>query len=228
MPRTADQNLALREASRKRILDAAIKRFSRQGYASTSIRDIAREAGLAQGLLYSHFRGKEDLLRALFRRSMDDVRESFAAPAAAAPQEEMPPLERLIRSGLSILRRNLDFWRLSYGVRMQESVVKALGPDLQAWTRDILRTLVGIFRSSGSEAPGIDAALFFAAFDGVCQHYVLDPERYPLDKVAGALIARFTPAAPADRRAGKPGPSRTRSSPKSNKGASHGKSGRRR
>jgi AcrR family transcriptional regulator len=189
-PRTADQNRALRDASRERLLAAAIRLFARQGYASTPVRAIAEEAGVAQGLLYSHFRGKEDLLRALFRRSMEDVRESFAA-AREVRTPGGTPLERLARSAAAILRRNLDFWRLSYGVRMQQGVAEALGPELKAWTRDILAVLEGHFRAAGSRRPSVDAALFFAALDGVCQHFALDPEGYPLDPVIDALVALF-------------------------------------
>lgn len=215
MPRTAEQNQALRDASRERLLAAAMRRFSRDGYSATSIRGIAQEAGVAQGLLYSHFPGKEELLRALFRRSMDDVRESFAAAAAQGPSGPPvgSPLERLVTVSVAILRRNLEFWRLCYGVRMQPGVVEALGPDLQAWTGEILATLGIHFRAAGSRRPDLEAALFFAAFDGMCQHFVLAPHRYPLEELSALLLARFTPAA-------RPGRAGKSSAPKP-KGASH-------
>lgn len=221
-PRTPVQNQALREASRGRILEAALRLFSRLGYEAASIRLIAAEAGVAQGLMYSHFRGKEDLLKALFRRGMDDVRETFAAAADA----DGPSLERLTRSAVSVLRRNLGFWKLTYGIRMQEGAVKALGRDLEDWTREILSTLEGHFRRSGSDRPGIDAALFFAALDGVCQHFALDPEGYPFEAVAAALAARFAPetGARAARRKGRTAaPGR-----KTAEGGKHGNANRRR
>lgn len=222
-PRTADQNQALREASRGRILEAALRLFSRLGYEAASIRLIAAEAGVAQGLMYSHFRGKEDLLKALFRRGMGDVRETFASAAADG---DRPPLERLTRSAVSVLRRNLGFWRLAYGIRMQEGAVKALGRDLEDWTREILTTLEGHFRRSGSDRPGIEAALFFAALDGVCQHYALDPEGYPFEAVAAALASRFAPepgarAARGKGRSAAPGG-------KTAEGGNHGNANRRR
>jgi AcrR family transcriptional regulator len=192
-PRTADQNQALRDATRERLLEAALKVFGRLGYEAASVRLIAGEAGVAQGLMYSHFKGKEDLLKALFRRGMDQVRESFAA---ASGEDDRPPLERLVVSALDLIRDNLDFWRLSYGVRMQPGVVKALGRDLEGWTTEILAVLQTLFKASGAADPRIEAALFFAAFDGLCQHFVLDPARYPLEKVSAALLERFTPAAP--------------------------------
>jgi AcrR family transcriptional regulator len=222
MARTAEQNRAMRDQSRERILAAAQRLFAQRGYAVATVREIAASAGLSQGLLYTHYLSKEELLRALFRRGMDDVRASFAAAAASpapdhpptrkksstpadSPARAMPasggkhptgnshvsPLESLVRSALDILRRNIDFWRMSYGLRMQAGVAEALGPDLASWTREILATLEGHFRSAGSRRPAIDAALFFAAFDGLCQHYVLDPRHYPLEELASSLIERF-------------------------------------
>lgn len=209
MARTAEQNRAMRDQSRERILAAALRLFAQRGYAVATVREIAASAGLSQGLLYTHYLSKEELLRALFRRGMDDVRASFAAAASPAPAEapargrpaaggkhpprnpQVSPLESLVRSALDILRRNIDFWRMSYGLRMQAGVAEALGPDLAAWTREILATLEGHFRSAGSRRPAIDAALFFAAFDGLCQHYVLDPRHYPLEEIASSLIERF-------------------------------------
>jgi AcrR family transcriptional regulator len=187
-PRTPAQNQALRAATRARILDGALKAFSRHGFEGASISLIAKEAGVAQGLLYSHFEGKDDLLRAIFGRSLEDVRESFMA---AAGDDSIPPLERLIRSAFSILRRNLGFWKLSYGIRMQEPVLKTLGSALQDWSREISETLEAHFRAAGADRPAVEAAILFAAIDGISQHYALDPARYPLDAVADGLIARY-------------------------------------
>jgi AcrR family transcriptional regulator len=226
-PRTPDQNQALREASRERILEAAMRLFSRLGYEAASIRLIAAEAGVAQGLMYSHFRGKEELLKALFRRGMDDVRQTFAAASSSgAPGDGGSPLGRLVQGAVAALRRNPGFWKLSYGLRMQEGVVKALGRDLEAWTREILANLEGHFRRSGSGEAGVDAALFFAALDGVCQHFALDPESYPFEAVAAALVARFAPAAEARTAQGKPKPAAARGEPV--KGGRHGNANRRR
>ena len=192
-PRSPEQNRALRDATRSRVLDSALRLFSRLGYQAASIRRIARDADVAQGLLYSHFRGKEDLLRALFRLSMEDVRSSFAA---AAEPDGRPPLERLIRSAFATLRGKLAFWRLTYGVRMQEPVMRALGPDLKAWTGEILGFLEAHFRAAGARQPALEAAMLFAAIDGISQHYALDPRHYPLEAVEAALVARYAPAAP--------------------------------
>ena len=51
------------EAGRRiQIVRAAAAVLGRQGYAATSLRDVAREAKVAPGLLHYYFESKEDLL----------------------------------------------------------------------------------------------------------------------------------------------------------------------
>jgi AcrR family transcriptional regulator len=188
MARSKELNQRMREASAQRILKAALRLFAAHGYAGTSIRMIASAAGISVGLLYNYFPTKADLLGALFERSMRDVEASFASAEAAPPEER---IERLVRSAFEILAANRDFWRLSYGVRMQPAVLAGLGKQLQAWTKAIQSTLVRYVASAGSTRPEVDAALLFALIDGVSQHYVLDPRAYPLGAVADGIVALF-------------------------------------
>jgi len=51
-----------KENTRMRIIDAATRLFAEQGYQQTTISEIAKVVGLAEGSIYDHFRGKEDLL----------------------------------------------------------------------------------------------------------------------------------------------------------------------
>jgi AcrR family transcriptional regulator len=51
---------------RRQILDAAIRVFARQGFHACRVSDIAREAGVAYGLVYHYFDTKEQVLNELF------------------------------------------------------------------------------------------------------------------------------------------------------------------
>jgi len=53
------------ERTRKGILEAAYKLFTEQGYAATSMRQIAEESGLALGGIYNHFSSKEQVFAAI-------------------------------------------------------------------------------------------------------------------------------------------------------------------
>lgn len=195
MPRSEEQNEAIRRESRKRILEQALTLFAQHGYDRTTVRMIAQEAGIAQGLLYNYFRSKKDVLQALFEQSMTKVFESFALVADRPPEEK---LEALIRGSFALVARDRDFWKVSYGVRMQSAVLADLGPDLGGWTQSIRLGLCAILTEAGVPAPEIEARILFALIDGISQHLVLEPD-YPIEAVTAALLRRyFVPSAPKE------------------------------
>jgi TetR/AcrR family transcriptional regulator, fatty acid metabolism regulator protein len=53
-------------ATRERIIEAATEVFARRGVHGTRVADIAERAGVAYGLVYHHFRNKEEILSAIF------------------------------------------------------------------------------------------------------------------------------------------------------------------
>lgn len=61
------------EARPDDILDAALDAFVKKGFSGATVAEIARGAGLSQGALYRYFPSKEDMLRALIRRSVTPV-----------------------------------------------------------------------------------------------------------------------------------------------------------
>ncbi|MBI5165819.1 MAG: TetR/AcrR family transcriptional regulator [Magnetospirillum sp.] len=68
-------------ATRDRIERAALELFVGQGVRETTIRDIAAKAGVAEGALYRHHAGKDDLVRALFVTHYETLAEQLQAVA---------------------------------------------------------------------------------------------------------------------------------------------------
>jgi AcrR family transcriptional regulator len=64
------------DASTRKVLKAALALFARQGYRATSMRQLARRAGLSVGNLYHHFGSKE----AIFQRLIDQYWEVLLDP----------------------------------------------------------------------------------------------------------------------------------------------------
>lgn len=188
-PRTEQQHQAAREESRQRILASALALFSRLGYERTSVRMIATEAGISQGLLYNYFASKDDVLKALFERSMRDVLRTFNALQGSDPPAER--LRRYIRACFAVVEENLEFWRLAYGVRAQPAVLARLGADFSVWESTILDTLEEPFRTLALPHPRIEARILFALIDGLSQQYARDPEHFPLREIADVVVARY-------------------------------------
>jgi AcrR family transcriptional regulator len=76
--------------TRQRILDAAARLFVSQGFAGTSLEDVAREAGFSKGAVYSNFAGKNDLFFAIvegqFTELSQRLRDAVDAEADLAGQ----------------------------------------------------------------------------------------------------------------------------------------------
>ncbi|TXS92816.1 TetR/AcrR family transcriptional regulator [Parahaliea maris] len=66
------------------ILDAAEQQFASKGYHGTSLRHIAREAGLQEPGIYNHFQGKEAIYSAVLHRLLDPVGTELSRHLAAA------------------------------------------------------------------------------------------------------------------------------------------------
>jgi AcrR family transcriptional regulator len=76
---------------REEILQAAVRVFARKGYHTCRVSDIAREAGVAHGLLYHYFRSKEDVLEEIFRETWSEL----LTEVARIEERDAPALEQL-------------------------------------------------------------------------------------------------------------------------------------
>jgi TetR/AcrR family fatty acid metabolism transcriptional regulator len=68
-----------RSDKRNRILDSAIIVFARTGFHRARVSDIAREAGIAYGLVYHYFKNKEEILNTIFEERWSGFLEAVDA-----------------------------------------------------------------------------------------------------------------------------------------------------
>jgi AcrR family transcriptional regulator len=197
------------DASRTRILHAAVAEFAASGYRGASIGAIARRAGISQSGLLHHFPSKELLLAAVIDvRTADHLAEYVAAKAEDPELGFMTGMVRLMRRGA----RELDLTRLFVVV-----VAEATSPDHPAheWAvkryEGVTRSVVADLREArerGLLKADFDvdgaAATLLAAMDGLQLRYLLTPRDTRLDVEFAALagqiladLARDTPQAAA-------------------------------
>src|SRR5580765_582860 len=68
-------------AARDRLYGTAMHLIAARGYAATTLREIAKEAGVSVGLLYRYFPSKQAVVIALY----DELSSEYARQAAAMP-----------------------------------------------------------------------------------------------------------------------------------------------
>ena len=161
-----------REATRRRILDAALELFSERGYHNTSMDDVVRAAGLSKGGVYFHFPSKDAMFSALY----DECADALFHRSLAAAIAEDDTLNRLaagvrafiqgcweLRSARVVFGETigmnplLDRKREETMTRFQELISEALNvavaeeaiPPVN--TRILARAMVGAFAELGME-----------------------------------------------------------------------------
>ncbi|MCF6471367.1 TetR/AcrR family transcriptional regulator [Nonomuraea sp. MG754425] len=68
----------MREDTRTRIQEIALRLFTEQGYEATSLREIAEELGVTKAALYYHFKTKDDIVASLVEKRLTELDELLA------------------------------------------------------------------------------------------------------------------------------------------------------
>ncbi len=88
--------------TRAAIIEAALRLFREAGYEATTMRAIAREAGVSTGNAYYYFSSKEELIRAFYARNQAE-HDAACRPVLAAETEFAPRLRGTLRALVDVL-----------------------------------------------------------------------------------------------------------------------------
>jgi AcrR family transcriptional regulator len=103
---THEPEISRRRERAQRILDAASALILRWGYHKTTLDDVSRQAGVAKGTMYLHWKTREELFRALIRREKlklaEDIKQRITADPAGSTLRGI-----LKHSALALMKRPL-------------------------------------------------------------------------------------------------------------------------
>jgi TetR/AcrR family transcriptional regulator, fatty acid metabolism regulator protein len=103
--------MAVAEDKRILILQAAVRVFAAEGYEATRVGDIAKEAGVAYGLVYHYFGSKDAVLEAVFREQWGRLLAALAL-AERTGDDAAEQLELAVKIVLRSWRDDPDLVRL--------------------------------------------------------------------------------------------------------------------
>ena len=189
MPRSNKQNEQMREATKTAVIDSAMTLFARNGYAHTTTRAIAKEAGISAGLMYHYFSSKESLLQAVFDNCMDVIDAELYGPCNVTPPGERVP--KMMHAIFNLLESQADFWVLFNMLRNQPAIMRVLGDDFRARTAALRSAFEGELAFLEHPNPTLGSYIMYCLVEGTIQQYLLEPATYPLDDVVAEIIAQF-------------------------------------
>lgn len=125
--------------TKEKIIIAAIKKFSAQGYSGTSTSEIAKEAGCAEGTIFRHFPKKIDLLRHVAQVFI----KQFASGAATKQLKEIIKrseglsaeafIEEILLDRISLVQDNYEILKIViYEINYHEEVKKVFVDEFQS------------------------------------------------------------------------------------------------
>lgn len=126
-------------ATKGKILEAAFKRLSREGYAALSVREIARDAGVNHALINYHFRSKDQLvievLDAANRQLLERQQRMYAEPGTFA--EKWARARAFYQSDLAsgFVRMQSELWAASLS---NPGLREKFLPRVLAWRQVVL------------------------------------------------------------------------------------------
>lgn len=136
---------------KKQILDSAARLFASRRFDEVLMDDIAREAGVAKGTLYTYFPDKEELYFAVVFEGISQLNDSLEA----LPDRAMPPdqkLREVIRAIVAFLRKNHFFFKL---MSMEDSKTEGgKGENRRRWSEERRRQMevIETVLASGAES----------------------------------------------------------------------------
>lgn len=179
------------EAKMQAILQAAQEIFAERGYHGTSIKEIARKAGVAAGTIYLYLRNKE----ALFTALVDEIYEMVLSKIADR-RKGVKDIKGKLQASMEAAIETLGKHRKLAKVILVQTA--SSNPAVTEQLADLLDRLVELVEADIKEAvetgqiPRLDSRIAATAFVGTFYHVVLTFLRkgYPADpeETIGPLV----------------------------------------
>ena len=163
-----------REATRQRLVNAAIAEFARRGIDATSVEQLSEAAGFTRGAFYSNFSSKDDLCIAILEHHRDLVTQALNEAFSTPPDDA--GLDWAIDDALgllfSIISPTEDFRMTLMEIRLRALRVPELAeraerfasefrPDLVHLMEQLAEYLGVVFRLPAQDLIEVFEAVYF-------------------------------------------------------------------
>ncbi len=185
-PRTEQQFENIRIEKIELIKKSALKLFAENGYQSTSISQIAKQAKISKGLMYNYFKSKENLLHDIMFSGLEDFKNSLIVKDINKINKG--EIINFIDVNIDLLKSKPEFYRLYFSLAMQSFIVKLFEDEMQKMFGEIFHKFILYYTQQNEKNPYAKTRFLIAAFDGIGIHYLQDIKNFPLDEARQMMI----------------------------------------
>lgn len=185
---------------RAAIVRATIRCLARDGYSGLTMRKVAREAKVSQGILHYYFADKRTILVAALETVAADVDRRVAAAQDRRPKDARARLLALVEACLRLAVEERAFWIVFvefWGEMMHDRRLRTINAALYDRTRRLIGAVVaqgvrvGTFRRTD---PLRAAAVILGLVDGVSLQLTFDPAAFRVadaTRFCGDAVLRY-------------------------------------
>ena len=155
------------KSKKEKIVQAALKLFAEEGFKTTSTSNIAKEAGVSEGLIFRHFKNKNGLLEVI--QQMADIKIQSIYADIINEEDPKELIRRAIDMGSKLIdsKEDQQIWKLRYKMKWESE-------DFREFRIFPLQdALENAFRKLGYRKPDLEARLFTMTFDGLATRLFL-------------------------------------------------------
>jgi AcrR family transcriptional regulator len=195
-PNLASRTRSYGDDTRQRILKAAEKVFSRDGFQGATTREIAREAQVNEVTLFRHFRTRDELLRETILCGAI-APEDLVGPRASWKSDLPGQLEQYVRKYYALLLEREALVRAVVGEgRILPPAVRQAVLEKMAPMRAILVDRLQAAQGAGCVRPDVDLdcaidILRDAVHTGMLRHTAYGTSGYSVDTYLKTVVAIF-------------------------------------
>jgi len=196
----------MRPVRREQIVRATIRCLAREGYTRLTMKKVAREAGVSQGILHYYFADKRAMLAATLEVVTRDLDRRVAAAQSRTGRDARARLRALVRACLEVAVSRPEFWVVFvefWGEMLHDRRLRDLNTAVYSRTRRLIGRLIAEGVRAGRFRP-VDphraSAVVLGLIDGLSLQLTFDPEAFAVaeaarfcDDALGRYLARETP-----------------------------------
>ncbi|HEY2932603.1 MAG TPA: TetR/AcrR family transcriptional regulator [Acidobacteriota bacterium] len=177
------------------ILKASIKVFARRGFFNSTVADVARQAGVADGTVYLYFKNKDDILVSIFNHVMDEVMDCINRELSQL-KDPVARLRKIIKMHLELMENDADL-AVVFQVELRHSIkfMEQFSATRVAEYLRVIRSVIEAGQKNGTIRRDVDSSIaskvLFGALDEMTTNWMLSKKKYPLASTADAIFQTF-------------------------------------
>jgi AcrR family transcriptional regulator len=189
--------------TRAQLIDAAATVFARRGFVVASLDEVAEEAGLTKGAVYSNFNSKEDLVQAVIEQRLNEPLKHAADVIGSSSGTTEEHAQAGARAFVDVVQEQREVFLLALEMNIHVARHPELAPAFAARYREQLAEVADIIKEHSKAdplpLPADQMAIAVEALSqGIALHTLVDPDGVPDDLLGRVYALLFQLSAEAE------------------------------